>query len=205
MHFRGQGPSLPPRSACVLACPCFWFCTFGIHYKHAPLGREAAYGMLAHIKSDEARHALIELCWQAKRKRTAFLGRDSDYRLDPRQVPAEELVQAGHRVEHVHPSGATDPHVACNGDYPDWLKTEEERLRKLEKMRKAGEFKKVEKSKIDRSTEAGPAPFSDEIGRKRCAAEASFSSVPSPAPPAVSSSSTARRWARWRWCARRSS
>ena len=49
---------------------------------------------------------------------------------------------------------------------------------------------------FDRSTEAGPAPFSDEIGRKRCAAEASFSSVPSPAPPAVSSSSTARRWAR---------
>ena len=55
----------------------------GILYKHTPLGREGAYGMLAHIQSDEAKHVLVELCWQAKRKRTAFLGRDTDWRLDP--------------------------------------------------------------------------------------------------------------------------
>ena len=69
-------------------------------------------------------------------------------------MPAEELVKAGHKVQHVHPSGATDPHQPLNEEWPDWLKSEGDRLRKLEQQRKAGMLKKPEKSRVDRSTEA---------------------------------------------------
>jgi len=125
----------------------------GIKYKHIALGRESAYGILPHIGSDEARHALIELVWHAKRGRTAFLGFDEDWRQDHRQVVAEELAKAGHAVKHVDSAGATEDHELGH-TFPDFIVQEEEKLRKLEKMRQAGELKRPEKSAVDRSTEA---------------------------------------------------
>merc|ERR1719277_1070869 len=80
----------------------------GIVFKSMPIGRESAYGTLAHIKTDEGRHTLIELAWQAKRKRTAFLGRESAWNDDARQVAAEELCKAGHVAEHVRSDGGTE-------------------------------------------------------------------------------------------------
>eukprot|EP00439_Symbiodinium_sp_Y106_P070773 s1013_g12.t1 len=110
----------------------------GIFFKSMPVGREAAYGTLAHIRppnnqktaeglctqsnvtlhyrttlwSDEGKHTLVELAWQAKR--------------------------LGHTVEHVRSDGSTERH-AMGIQYPDWLVREEERLKLLEKKREAGE------------------------------------------------------------------
>lgn len=125
----------------------------GITYRHIALGRETAYGILKHISSDEAQHALVELAWHAKRARTAFLGAEEDWRMDRRQVIAEELHKAGHTVKHIDPTGAPEDHEAGR-KWPDFLVQEEDRLRKLEKMRQAGELKRPEKSAADRSTEA---------------------------------------------------
>eukprot|EP00929_Paragymnodinium_shiwhaense_P105635 TRINITY_DN70689_c0_g1_i1.p1 TRINITY_DN70689_c0_g1~~TRINITY_DN70689_c0_g1_i1.p1 ORF type:complete len:1087 (-),score=322.18 TRINITY_DN70689_c0_g1_i1:443-3703(-) len=125
----------------------------GIAYKHVALGRETAYGILAHIGTDEAQHALIELVWQAKRRRTAFLGFDEDWRLDHRQVIAEELIKHGHVIKHIDSSGGIEEHRAGQ-KFPDFILQEEEKLRKLEKMRHAGELQRVEKSAVDRSAEA---------------------------------------------------
>ncbi|CAK0874719.1 unnamed protein product, partial [Prorocentrum cordatum] len=125
----------------------------GLKYKHVALGRESAYGVLAHISSDEAQHALIELVWHAKRGRTAFLGFEEDWRMDRRQVVAEELAKVGHAVKHIDSTGATEDHVLL-GSFPDFIVQEEEKLRKLEKMRQAGELKRPEKSAVDRSSEA---------------------------------------------------
>lgn len=132
------------RSACKVR---------GITYKHIALGRESAYGMLAHISSDEGQHALIELVWHAKRHRTAFLGFDEDWGADHRQVVAEELAKLGHVVQHIDVSGSLEEHTPGK-PFPDFLLREEEKLRKLEKMREAGELKRPEKSAVDRSTEA---------------------------------------------------
>lgn len=125
----------------------------GIWYKHTALGRESAYGILPHMATDEARHALIELVWHAKRKRTAFLGFEEDWRLDVRQVVANELVKLGHTVKHIDSTGATEDHEIVE-QYPHFILQEEEKLRKLDKMRQAGELKRPEKSAVDRSTEA---------------------------------------------------
>jgi len=125
----------------------------GIFYKPMPIGRESAYGALAHIKTDEGRHTLVELVWQAKRKRTAFLGKEEYWRDDARQVAAEELVKAGHIVEHVRSDGSTELHP-IGVDFPDWLVREESRLKLLEKKRHAGELAKPQKSSVDRSSEA---------------------------------------------------
>jgi hypothetical protein len=117
-----------------------------------PIGRESAYGTLAHVKTDEGRHTLIELVWQANRKRTAFLGREEEWHHDARQVVAEELTKAGHIVEHVRSDGSSERHDV-GVEYPDWLIREEDKLKLLEKKRQAGELEKVERSK-DRSSEA---------------------------------------------------
>ncbi|CAJ1402298.1 unnamed protein product [Effrenium voratum] len=125
----------------------------GIFFKPMPVGRESAYGTLAHIRSDEGRHTLVELAWQAKRKRTAFMGSEELWQDDNRQVVAEELVKAGHLVEHVRTDGSTEKHLTVQ--YPDWLLREEDRLRLLEKKRQAGEANTtVHKSRLERSSEA---------------------------------------------------
>ncbi|CAK9044472.1 unnamed protein product [Durusdinium trenchii] len=125
----------------------------GIFFKSMPIGRESAYGTLAHIRSDEGQHTLVELAWQAKRKRTAFLGSQELWNEDNRQVIADELVKAGHQVLHVRSDGSTEQHVPGT-QYPDWLVREEERLKLLEKKRQAGEAEKVSKSRLERSSEA---------------------------------------------------
>ncbi|CAE8656603.1 unnamed protein product, partial [Polarella glacialis] len=125
----------------------------GITYKHVALGRESAYGILKHVQSDEAKHALVELLWHAKRSRTAFLGFDEDWKLDHRQVVADLLSTAGHQVKHIDSTGAPEDHAAGR-KMPDFIVKEEERLRKLEKQRQAGELKRPEKSSVDRSSEA---------------------------------------------------
>jgi len=118
-----------------------------------PVGREGAYGTLAHLKSDEAKHVLIELLWQGKRRRTAFLGRDPDWHQDPRLAIAEVLVGYGHEVKHITENGSVESHTT-GMKMPDWLIGEEERLRMLEKQRKAGELKRPSKASDSRSTEA---------------------------------------------------
>jgi len=126
----------------------------GVVFKSMPIGRESAYGTLAHVRSDEGRHTLVELAWQAKRKRTAFLGSEELWQNDNRQVIAEELVKAGHQVQHVRSDGSPEQHVA-GIQYPDWLLREEDRLKLLEKKRQAGEADdKVHKSRVERSSEA---------------------------------------------------
>merc|ERR1712012_150158 len=82
----------------------------GIFLKSMPIGRESAYGTLKHIQTDEGRHTLVELVWQAKRKRTAFLGKEELWQDDARQVIADELVKGGHTVEHVRSDGSTETH-----------------------------------------------------------------------------------------------
>lgn len=125
----------------------------GITYKHIALGRESAYGILKHVKTDEARHALVELLWHAKRSRACFLGFDQDWRLDGRQVVAQELSDLGHTIKHIDGTGAVEEHERGR-KLPDFLLQEEERLRKLEKQRQAGELQRPEKSSVDRSSEA---------------------------------------------------
>merc|ERR1712176_580632 len=117
-----------------------------------PIGKESAYGTLAHIKSDEGKHTLVELAWQAKRKHTAFLGVHEIWQHDSRLVVADALTRAGHTVLHVSSDGSADTHeVMC--EYPDWLVREEERLKTLEKKRHAGELGAPQKSRVDRSSE----------------------------------------------------
>jgi hypothetical protein len=125
----------------------------GIFYKQMPIGREGAYGTLAHLKSDEAKHILIELLWQGKRRRIAFLGRDPDWHNDPRLAIAEVLVGYGHEVKHITEDGSVEDHMA-GMKMPDFLTGEEERLKMLEKQRKAGELKRPSKASDSRSTEA---------------------------------------------------
>lgn len=128
----------------------------GIAYKHVALGRESAYGILKHVKTDEAQHALVELAWHGKRSRSCFLGFEPDWRLDHRQVVADELVSAGHEVKHIDSTGRTEDHdpLGPKRKLPDFIVQEEERLRKLEKQRQAGELQRQEKSAVDRSSEA---------------------------------------------------
>ncbi|CAE7426480.1 BRIX1 [Symbiodinium natans] len=125
----------------------------GIAYKHVALGRESAYGILKHVKTDEAQHALIELVWHAKRGKTCFLGFDPNWKHDSRQVIAEELVKAGHAVKHIDSTGAAEDHERID-KWPDFLVQEEDRLRTLEKQRQAGDLRRQEKSAVDRSSEA---------------------------------------------------
>jgi len=133
--------------------------TRGIVYKPMPVGRESAYGTLAHIKTDEGQHTLIELVWQANRKRTAFLGKEQLWRDDSRQAVAEELTKAGHVVEHVFTDGSTERHQS-GIEFPDWMVREEDRLKLVEKKRQAGEMEKPQKASADRSTEAIAARLS---------------------------------------------
>lgn len=128
----------------------------GIAYKHVALGRESAYGILKHVKMDEAQHALVELAWHGKRSRSCFLGFEPDWRLDHRQVVADELVSAGHTVKHIDSTGRTEDHnpLGPKRKLPDFIVQEEERLRKPEKQRQAGELQRQEKSAVDRSSEA---------------------------------------------------
>ncbi|CAK0847205.1 unnamed protein product [Prorocentrum cordatum] len=122
----------------------------GIFFKSMPIGRESAYVELPCAR--EGRHTLVELAWQGRRKRTAFLGREELWRDDARQVTAEELARAGHRVEHVRSDGSTERHEP-GVQYPDWLVREADRLRLLEKKRQAGELARPQKSRTDRSAE----------------------------------------------------
>mmetsp|Transcript_74963 Transcript_74963/g.219596 ORF Transcript_74963/g.219596 Transcript_74963/m.219596 type:complete len:928 (-) Transcript_74963:71-2854(-) len=123
-----------------------------IHYRYAPLGREGAYGILRHLQSDEGRNMLAELVWWARRKRTAFLGAEEDWRKDPRLATAARLQEAGHQVLHVEADGSTAEHPA-DFALPDFVTGEEARLRTLEQQRLAGELKRTQKSAGSRSTE----------------------------------------------------
>lgn len=133
----------------------------GIFYKQMPIGREGAYGTLAHLGSDEAKHTLIELLWQGKRRPTAFLGRDPEWRQDPRLAIAEVLAGYGHEVQHITDVGSLERHEA-GIKMPDFLTNEEERLRNLEKQRQAGELKRPDKASDSRSTEAVAKALSTE-------------------------------------------
>eukprot|EP00438_Fugacium_kawagutii_P016896 Skav219047 [mRNA] locus=scaffold2272:118894:128204:+ [translate_table: standard] len=106
----------------------------GVFYKSMPIGRESAYGTLAHMRSDEGQHTLVELAWQAKRRPWQPA--------DNRQVVAEELVKGGHEVQHVRSDGSTEKHLPGSAaqrgrvmrsftgeariQYPDWLLREED-------------------------------------------------------------------------------
>mmetsp|Transcript_7240 Transcript_7240/g.15972 ORF Transcript_7240/g.15972 Transcript_7240/m.15972 type:complete len:954 (+) Transcript_7240:2-2863(+) len=171
----------------------------GICYRQKAVGKESAFGVLRHLKSDEVQHILVELVWQAKHKGpTAFLGSEEDWRNDNRLVIANELVAHSHRVEHILParpsqeprhsqrpsssssivnnssnnnnnndnshgaagpgdSSSTGPRIEVHPldvEPPDFLVQEEAKLKKVAAMRKAGELRRVEKSSVDRSTEA---------------------------------------------------
>mmetsp|Transcript_26012 Transcript_26012/g.62807 ORF Transcript_26012/g.62807 Transcript_26012/m.62807 type:complete len:589 (-) Transcript_26012:246-2012(-) len=120
----------------------------GLRYKSIPLGGEGSNGILAHLKSEQAQHGLIELVWQAKNfGASGFLGRDEDWRRDPRLAIAEELSVAGHRVRHVTATGTSEPHVSLQGRYPDWMLQEEAASKKRALARKEGTLKPVEKSR----------------------------------------------------------
>lgn len=92
----------------------------GIAYKHVALGRDTAYGILKHVKTDEAQHALVELLWHAKRSRACFMGFEAEWRLDPRQVVAEELAIRGHTVHHIDATGRLEEHEVGR-KLPDFL------------------------------------------------------------------------------------
>lgn len=124
-----------------------------ILYKSMPIGRESAYGVLCHLKSAEGQHILLELVWQAQRARTAFLGTELDWSQDARCAIAEELCKAGHTVDHLLPDGKLHRHET-GYVLPDWFFREEEKLRKIEKMRHAGDLQRKNKSAVDRSTES---------------------------------------------------
>eukprot|EP00746_Dinoflagellata_sp_MGD_P014643 gnl/MRDRNA2_/MRDRNA2_132200_c0_seq1.p1 gnl/MRDRNA2_/MRDRNA2_132200_c0~~gnl/MRDRNA2_/MRDRNA2_132200_c0_seq1.p1 ORF type:complete len:946 (+),score=236.76 gnl/MRDRNA2_/MRDRNA2_132200_c0_seq1:63-2840(+) len=124
----------------------------GMVYRHIPLGRETAYGILKHLREDEGRNSLAEVVWHAQRKRTAFLGAEEDWRIDHRAAIAMRLWDAGHKVLHVQTDGGLEEHPD-DMEIPDFICTEEERLRKLEKQRIAGELRKNHKSAASRSTE----------------------------------------------------
>lgn len=124
-----------------------------VHYRHAELGRETAYGVLNHLKSDEGRNLLAELVWWARRKRTAFLGLEDDWRKDPRLAIAARLREAGHTVLHVASDGSTEEHPE-QLDLPDFIAGQEARLRMLEKQRASGDIQRPQKSSVSRSTES---------------------------------------------------
>jgi len=140
-----QGPSHLKPSHLEGACK-----RHSLHYRSAPLGREGAYGILKHLREDEGRNLLAELVWWARRKRTAFLGAEEDWRQDHRSAIASRLQQAGHCVKHVE-GGRLIEHPS-DFEMPDFIVGEEARLRTLEKQRFAGEGR-VTKS-TSRSTEA---------------------------------------------------
>jgi len=126
----------------------------GVHYRHVAVGRETAYGVLRHLQSDEVKHILVELVWQAKHTgRTAFLGQEEDWQTDGRLAVAEELAKHGHDVQHIRSDGSCEPQ-ASGMPMPGFLLQEEARLRKLHARRRAGELGKIDKSAVDRSTEA---------------------------------------------------
>jgi len=124
----------------------------GVIYKHVALGRDGAYGILKHLREDEGRNALAELVWHAQRRRALFLGAEDDWHQDHRQAIASRLVDAGHKVLHVLSDGSTECHPK-DLEMPDFIQSEEARLRKLEKQRLSGESRH-QKSSVDRSTEA---------------------------------------------------
>lgn len=124
----------------------------GMVYRHIALGRETAYGILKHLREDEGRNALAELVWHARRKPTAFLGAEEEWRSDPRLAIASRLQEAGHTVLHILADGRTEPHPA-DVAVPEHLAGEEHRLRLLEKQRLAGELRRPQKSAASRSTE----------------------------------------------------
>mmetsp|Transcript_46131 Transcript_46131/g.107935 ORF Transcript_46131/g.107935 Transcript_46131/m.107935 type:complete len:899 (-) Transcript_46131:266-2962(-) len=123
-----------------------------VHYRYAPLGRQGAYGILKHLQEDEGRNMLAELVWWARRRRTAFLGMEEDWRQDHRAAIAARLTTAGHSVKHVSVDGGTQDHPR-SFQMPDFISSEEARLRKLEKQRLSGEPRST-KSGVSRSTEA---------------------------------------------------
>ncbi|CAJ1433949.1 unnamed protein product [Effrenium voratum] len=122
-----------------------------IHYRFAPLGRDVAYGILKHLREDEGRNLLAELVWWARRKRTAFLGAEEDWRLDHRCAIAARLMEAGHSVKHLASDGSMTEHLEFQ--LPEFILGEEARLRTLEKQRQSGE-RPPAKSAASRSTEA---------------------------------------------------
>lgn len=142
-----QGPSHFKPSHLEGACK-----RHSVHYRFAPLGREGAYGILKHLKEDEGRNMLAELVWWARRKRTAFLGKEADWRHDHRAAVASRLAVAGHGVKHVSADGALEDHPH-DFEMPDFIAGEEVRLRRLEKQRLAGDLARPTKSATSRSTE----------------------------------------------------
>jgi len=124
-----------------------------IVYKHVPLGRESAYGILKHLREDEGRNTLAELVWHAQRKRSAFLGAEEEWRNDQRLAIAVMLREAGHRVMHVATDCSLEEHP-LDSHIPEHIAGEEARLRAVEKRRAAGEDAQGQKSAVSCSTEA---------------------------------------------------
>jgi len=131
------------RLACKSRC---------IVYKPIAVGRESAHGVVAHLRNPEGQHALLELAWQGQRRPTAFLGSDEDWRHDGRLAIAEDLTRAGHIIDHLEIDGSLTRHQ-LGTTIPDWMLREEERLKKVETMRHAGDLQRKQKSAVDRSTE----------------------------------------------------
>ncbi|CAE8587308.1 unnamed protein product, partial [Polarella glacialis] len=124
-----------------------------IEYRHVPVGKESAHGILKHLPSDEVQHILVELVWRAKHTGpTAFLGHQLDWRADHRLVVSDELTRHGHRVEHVVAPDTSEVHQKM-AEVPYFILQEETQLKKMEASRKSGERPPV-RSKTDRSTEA---------------------------------------------------
>lgn len=124
----------------------------GLTYKHVALGRESSYGVIKHLKEDEGRNTLAELVWHGRRRRSAFLGAEADWRDDHRIAIGATLLRAGHRVLHVRRDGSTEEQ-AIDMEMPELLIGEEAKLRVLEKQRRAGELNKPHKSAVSRSSE----------------------------------------------------
>lgn len=124
----------------------------GLVYRHIALGREGAYGIVKHLREDEARNALAELVWYARRKRSALLGASEDWREDHRLAIAARLREAGHEVKHILTDGSIEAHPEAL-KMPDHLMGEEQRLRLLEKQRQSGETRRPQKSAASRSSE----------------------------------------------------
>lgn len=124
----------------------------GVHYRHEPLGRDSAYGILKHLREDQGKNTLAELVWQGRRKHSAFLGEDMDWTADHRCAIAARLCQAGHKVMHVDRSGGLKEHP-LDWAMPDHIVGEEARLRMLEKKRQSGDDDRKHKSAASRSSE----------------------------------------------------
>lgn len=77
----------------------------GMIYKSMALGRDGTGGIERHLMVDEGRHALAELVWHSRRRRTAYLADAGRHR----KAIAEALRRAGHSVQSLDGEGLSPP------------------------------------------------------------------------------------------------